>query len=153
QHPDERPRQLAFRELRLGRQPPGQTDDPRIARGPALDRIDPVVHLETVTIRSAAPKVWPRRDSKAPEPRIPKTPEALMRASSRSPLAVLAVLLAACVPLACNSVDEPESASLQGQLAVYQSDFKNGSTALEYRLRRAGLPELKLELATPPRFA
>jgi hypothetical protein len=76
-----------------------------------------------------------------------------MRASSRSVLSAL--LLAACTSLACTSVDadEPGSSSLEGELAIYASTFKDGSTAVDYGLRRAGLREVKLRLASPPRFA
>jgi hypothetical protein len=74
-----------------------------------------------------------------------------MRASSRSVLSALFV--AAGLSPACNAVDESADASLQGELAIYASTFKDGSTALDYRLRRAGLPEVQLQLATPPRYA
>jgi hypothetical protein len=74
-----------------------------------------------------------------------------MRASSRSFLSALFV--AVFISPACTSVDESESASIEGELAIYGSSFKDGSTALGYGLRRAGLPEVKLQLATPPRYA
>jgi hypothetical protein len=76
------------------------------------------------------------------------TLEAPMRASPRSIL-----FLAACGLLACSGVDEPAGSSLEGKLAIYESSFKDGSTAFDYGLRRDGLPELKLELASPPRYA
>ena len=74
-----------------------------------------------------------------------------MRASSRSVLSALFV--AACSSLACTSDDEGAGSSLQGELAIYASTFKDGTTRLDYGLRRAALPEVKLELASPPRHA
>jgi hypothetical protein len=50
-------------------------------------------------------------------------------------------------------VDVPASSSLEGQLVVYGSTFKDGSTRLDYGLRRPGLPEVKLDLTSAPRFA
>jgi hypothetical protein len=56
-------------------------------------------------------------------------------------------------PLGCSSGDEPQSSTLQGQLAVYEASYKDGSVAVDYRLRRAGLPELKLKFSTPQSYA
>lgn len=66
---------------------------------------------------------------------------------------VVALFLAGCISLACGSADEGPSSSLTGKLAVYESSFKDGSSTLDYGLRREGLPEVRVELANPPRYA
>jgi hypothetical protein len=66
---------------------------------------------------------------------------------------VVALFLAGCISLACGSADEGPSSSLTGKLAVYESSFKDGSSTLDYGLRREGLPEVRIELANPPRYA
>ena len=83
-----------------------------------------------------------------------------MRASFRSvqtnhhsSLGAAALLLAACMSLACSSNDESPSSSLNGKLAIYESSFKDGSSALDYALRREGLPEVRVEFASPPAYA
>jgi hypothetical protein len=85
-----------------------------------------------------------------------------MRASSRpfsvnrpsSLCATAALCLAVGASLGCSSADEADRAdvaatsSIEGKLAVYQTSFKDGSSAREYGLRREGLPEVKLALGS-----
>ena len=65
-------------------------------------------------------------------------------------------LVLACLSFAglgCSSANEPASSTLEGNLAVYESSFKNGSVRIDYALSRADLPEVKLEFARPPNYA
>ncbi|MGC4086894.1 MAG: hypothetical protein QM756_03140 [Polyangiaceae bacterium] len=55
--------------------------------------------------------------------------------------------------IACGSAQEPSSGSLSGKLAIYESSFKDGSMALDYALRREGLPEIKVAFASAPNYA
>ncbi|RYZ04574.1 MAG: hypothetical protein EOO73_23345 [Myxococcales bacterium] len=71
----------------------------------------------------------------------------------RSSYGAAACLLASLLPLACSAGDESGEAKLSGELAIYESSFKDGASSLHYGLRRPGLPEVTVELAEPVAYA
>ena len=82
----------------------------------------------------------------------------LFSVNRRTSLYAAALCLAVGASLGCSSADEKErdaaaTSSLEGALALYETSFKDGSSALQYGLRREGLPELKLELARALHYA
>lgn len=76
-----------------------------------------------------------------------------MTSIPHSPRGAAALCLAACLSLACGAAEEPASSSLNGELAIYESSFKDGSTARSYALRREGLPEVRIEFDGAPSYA